>query len=99
LFFLGTKWCGTGNVAKNDADLGSKPVTDACCRTHDKCTPKINGFGRKGTFINLLPWTRLHCDCDNAFHTCLKNAKKTEKSTADLVGIAYFNVLATKCFK
>ncbi|KAK6183824.1 hypothetical protein SNE40_006419 [Patella caerulea] len=98
----GTKWCGTGDVAKNDDDLGSNAVTDACCRTHDKCKPDIDGFGRKGTFINVLPWTRLHCDCDNAFHSCLKSARNTnnaEKIVADIAGFAYFHVTNTKCFK
>ena len=37
--FLGTKWCGTGKVAKYYSDLasGSGRKADICCREHDHC--------------------------------------------------------------
>ncbi|XP_041354486.1 phospholipase A2-like [Gigantopelta aegis] len=95
--FPGTKWCGRGDVAAGN-ELGSLPVTDACCRGHDKCRPNVKGHKfYKGVF-NMWPYTRLHCDCDTVFYDCLKNAEASE-SEAKTVGTIYFDLLASKCFK
>lgn len=37
LIFPGTKWCGPGNNADDDNDLGHYQETDKCCRAHDHC--------------------------------------------------------------
>lgn len=37
LIFLGTKWCGNGDIAEHYDDLGYLELTDKCCREHDNC--------------------------------------------------------------
>ncbi|CAL1298217.1 unnamed protein product [Larinioides sclopetarius] len=43
----GTKWCGAGNIAVNDDDLGYFEDVDRCCRAHDKCNDIIPPGGSK----------------------------------------------------
>lgn len=50
LILPGTLWCGDGNAAKSDQDLGLFYKTDQCCRQHDYC-PKFIESGE--TFMNL----------------------------------------------
>jgi len=38
---LGTLWCGRGNIARKDSDLGMYTEMDDCCRTHDSCEDYI----------------------------------------------------------
>ncbi|KAJ8712765.1 hypothetical protein PYW08_008069 [Mythimna loreyi] len=96
LIFPGTKWCGPGNSAENDDDLGTEAEADACCREHDKCPDLIGGHETNYNLENPVFYTRLNCSCDDKFYYCLK-ASKT--ATAQYIGAIYFNTLNTKCFK
>ncbi len=54
--FAGTKWCGSGNLAASENDLGILSGPDRCCRTHDKCPMelKIHAFKTKVSIGNSL---------------------------------------------
>lgn len=60
----GTKWCGTGNTASDDDELGLHSETDKCCRDHDKCPYMIPRFTTHYNLFNYRPYTISHCDCD-----------------------------------
>ncbi|XP_071110742.1 phospholipase A2 phaiodactylipin-like [Haliotis cracherodii] len=104
--YPGTKWCGGGNTASGYNDLGSLTRTDSCCRTHDNdCAYDIvKSMKCKGTFCIPVPWTRLHCSCDDIFHACLKDVAKSgssslaEKTAANTIGWIYFNVMGQTCY-
>lgn len=93
---LGTKWCGAGDMAKDKNDIGYFYITDNCCREHDLCPMTLGAQEEKFGLKNSGKFTRSHCDCDQKFYQCLKNAK-TLVSTQ--VGKFYFNVLGHQCFK
>ncbi|XP_051164811.1 phospholipase A2-like [Leptopilina boulardi] len=94
--FPGTLWCGAGDVAKSEEELGYFKATDDCCRNHDNCQIKIfpgtisYGLGNIGLFV------RSHCTCDEEFHDCLKKARSPISLS---IGKTYFNVLRPQCFK
>ncbi|KAL3285326.1 hypothetical protein HHI36_019435 [Cryptolaemus montrouzieri] len=96
LIFPGTKWCGPGNDADNDEDLGQFEDTDKCCRTHDMCPETIGGFETKHNLTNPNFYSRLPCDCDNEFHSCLK---KVNSNISAKVGTIYFSIIGTQCYK
>ncbi|KAJ8712766.1 hypothetical protein PYW08_008070 [Mythimna loreyi] len=96
LMFPGTKWCGPGNIAKYDDDLGIATEADACCREHDKCPDLIEGYKSSYGLTNPAFYTRLNCSCDDKFYSCLR-ASRT--ATAQYIGAIYFNTLKTQCFK
>ena len=54
----GTKWCGPGDNAKDDADLGSDIELDMCCREHDHCNMSIPVNSTKFGLTNWLRYTR-----------------------------------------
>ncbi|XP_056631488.1 phospholipase A2-like [Diorhabda sublineata] len=97
-FFIypGTKWCGAGNIAVNESDLGTEKETDKCCRQHDLCPDIIEGYQTKYNLTNPNFYTRLNCDCDVTFYDCLKSVKR---DSAQQIGHIYFTVLGTQCFK
>ncbi|XP_066254423.1 phospholipase A2-like [Euwallacea similis] len=97
-FFIypGTKWCGAGDIAENDEDLGTARNTDKCCRAHDKCSDIIEGHGVKYGLENPSFYTKLNCDCDDSFYKCLKSVNT---KTSAQVGHIYFTGLGTQCFK
>ncbi|XP_044766454.1 phospholipase A2-like [Coccinella septempunctata] len=96
LIFPGTKWCGEGNIADNEDDLGVFADTDKCCRTHDMCPETIAGYETKHNLTNPNFFTRLPCDCDLKFHDCLKNA---DSEVSKKIGILYFDIIGTQCYK
>ncbi|XP_014252888.1 phospholipase A2-like [Cimex lectularius] len=98
VIFPGTKWCGSGNIATNYDDLGKSSGTDACCRAHDLCSDQVEGGGTAHGLKNKAPYTRLNCKCDIEFFNCLRNEENQEE-TAKLVGVIYFDVLQTQCYK
>lgn len=56
--FLGTKWCGAGNIAENDEDFGAYKDTDKCCQAHDYCPDIIEGYETKHNLTNPSFYTR-----------------------------------------
>lgn len=55
---LGTLWCGNGDLAKNENDLGYFNRTDACCRSHDNCMNDILSGDTKANLKNNGLFTR-----------------------------------------
>lgn len=53
-----TKWCGTGNQAKSDNDLGESEITDQCCYEHDHCPDYIMPMEARYGLVNLSPFCR-----------------------------------------
>lgn len=94
--FVGTKWCGSGDVARDENDIGYFYLTDNCCRVHDQCPEIIEAQESKFGLKNSGKFTRLHCDCDEKFYKCLK---RVNTLVSKQVGIFYFNVLGHQCFK
>ncbi|XP_012218397.1 phospholipase A2 [Linepithema humile] len=93
--FPGTLWCGNGDRANNDADLGKFNKTDACCRAHDKCENNIPSGDTKLNLKNNGLFTRSACACDKEFYKCLKNANSILSKG---IGKTYFNILNPQCF-
>lgn len=92
----GTLWCGSGNKAPSYSDVGVFSETDKCCREHDQCQDTILSFHTKFGVFNSNIFTMSHCDCDNRFHICLKEA---QDSISDVVGYTFFNLLKMHCFE
>ncbi|XP_034457221.1 group 3 secretory phospholipase A2 [Hippoglossus hippoglossus] len=92
----GTLWCGSGNKALSFADLGVFSDTDSCCREHDQCKDTILSFHSEFGVFNTNIFTMSHCDCDNKFHSCLKEANDR---ISDVVGYTFFNLLKMNCFE
>ncbi|XP_068191064.1 group 3 secretory phospholipase A2 isoform X2 [Antennarius striatus] len=92
----GTLWCGSGNKAPSNDDLGVFADTDSCCREHDHCKHTIMSFHSGFGVFNTNMFTISHCDCDNRFHKCLKEAND---SMSDVVGYTFFNLLKVQCFE
>jgi len=93
--YPGTKWCGRGSVSTHFDDLGDNIATDKCCRDHDHCPFTIEGFTTNYGLFNYRFHTLSHCNCDESFRACLRQARN---SVANMVGELYFNVVGTKCF-
>ncbi|XP_045464716.1 phospholipase A2-like isoform X2 [Harmonia axyridis] len=93
---FGTKWCGKGDIARGEEDLGLFKKTDACCRTHDNCPDFMNGHQTVHNLTNPNFFTRLSCDCDMKFYNCLKDAGGPVSRD---IGVLYFNLLNTQCYK
>ena len=55
--YLGTKWCGKGNIADQDDDLGVYPLEDSCCRAHDNCPDYILAGETKHNVTNQRSYT------------------------------------------
>lgn len=90
----GTKWCGAGDLADTYFDLGQEEALDRCCRTHDLCPSKIRGHSARYDISNDNMYTKSHCKCDARFQKCLK---RTNSSTADIIGHFYFDLLKVPC--
>lgn len=92
--FPGTKWCGTGDIAKNFHDLGEEKDMDRCCRDHDICPIKVRAYQTRYNITNNSIYTKSHCVCDDLLFECLK---KTNSQTAQLMGSIYFNLVQVPC--
>ncbi|XP_068126251.1 protein PROCA1 [Hyperolius riggenbachi] len=93
--YPGTLWCGAGDNAEDEDDLGEHRETDSCCRTHDKCEHVIHPFTKSYGYKNLLWHTLSHCQCDSKFKDCLRRVNDT---ASRVVGQAFFNVIQVQCF-
>lgn len=56
--FPGTRWCGTGDVARNFEDLGPHVATDMCCRDHDFCQDTMKPGTCKYGLCNTSVFTK-----------------------------------------
>ncbi|CAH0547823.1 unnamed protein product [Brassicogethes aeneus] len=93
--FVGTKWCGVGNIAEGDDDYGVHRQTDKCCRNHDLCPDIIEAYQSKYNLTNPYFYSKLNCACDKEFYKCLKSINT---NSATQVGHLYFTVLGTQCY-
>ncbi|XP_057602713.1 group 3 secretory phospholipase A2 isoform X2 [Hippopotamus amphibius kiboko] len=91
----GTLWCGVGDSAGNSSELGLFQGPDLCCQEHDRCPQTVSPFQYNYGIRNYRLHTISHCNCDARFHQCLQNQRD---SISDIVGMAFFNVLAIPCF-
>ncbi|XP_053678214.1 uncharacterized protein LOC128728611 [Anopheles nili] len=94
--YPGTVWCGDGNQAKSEDDIGFFYLTDTCCRAHDLCPITIAAGEQFNRLKNNGYFTRSHCDCDTQFFNCLKNANTL---VSRQIGYTYFNLLKPQCFR
>ncbi|XP_055616192.1 uncharacterized protein LOC129762192 isoform X2 [Toxorhynchites rutilus septentrionalis] len=94
--YPGTVWCGDGNQAKSESDIGFFYMTDSCCRAHDLCPIAIAAGEQFNRLKNNGYFTRSHCDCDKQFYNCLKNANTL---VSNQIGYTYFNLLKPQCFR
>ncbi|BFZ05383.1 hypothetical protein BsWGS_08422 [Bradybaena similaris] len=95
--YPGTKWCGPGNVARDEYDLGPARKADACCRDHDtKCPIYILAGESKYGVKNNEIYTISDCRCDARFYDCLARAGTI---TANSVGDMFFNFIRVKCLQ
>ncbi|KAL3856296.1 hypothetical protein ACJMK2_011067 [Sinanodonta woodiana] len=97
LIFPGTKWCGVGNIASDNNDLGTLVATDTCCREHDQCNVTLGPKEMKGGLQNNDTFSKVSCLCDVKFRECLKRAQQQGEKAAGTVGDLYFNFLKQKC--
>lgn len=91
----GTKWCGDGDIARNNQSLGVLKI-DECCKAHDQCDESIPSGAAKHGLVNPGLFTRSHCTCDDAFFRCLRDNNDLVSSK---VAYTYFNILGPQCFK
>lgn len=58
VIYSGTLWCGLGDIARDDLELGAHKELDMCCRAHDKCEdfvePKSSRYGLQNKHICRL---------------------------------------------
>lgn len=95
IIYPGTKWCGTGDRADNDNDLGRFDDVDKCCREHDHCPEYIPDGEKRGGLRNDRGYTLLSCTCDEKFRKCLYGINNFNSNT---VGFTYFNLLGNECY-
>lgn len=94
--YPGTLWCGDGNQAKNEHEVGLFRSTDICCKLHDQCPAFIRAGKEFKGLRNTGHFTRSHCDCDLKFYNCLK---RTGSIVSNKIGYTYFNILRPPCFR
>ncbi|XP_033230768.1 phospholipase A2-like [Belonocnema kinseyi] len=93
--FPGTRWCGDGDIAKDEEELGFFKETDACCREHDLCSDVIYAGESKYGLTNKGFFSRVSCSCDDNFYKCLSSLCSP---LAACIGITYFDILRPNCF-
>ncbi|KAL6424615.1 hypothetical protein ACFW04_009954 [Cataglyphis niger] len=91
----GTLWCGWGNIARDDSELGVYNELDTCCRTHDHCEDYINPKVTKYGLYNKYICRSSLCKCDLQFYNCLMRIHGLYASS---VGYIYFRK-CKQCFR
>lgn len=73
LIHPGTKWCGRGDIALSNNDLGTDREADICCRDHDLCKEVILPFTTRYNVFNYRIHSLVSCKCDErlVFHIFL----------------------------
>lgn len=94
--YPGTLWCGDGNQARSENEVGLFRNTDICCKMHDQCPSFIPSGREFKSLRNHGLFTRSHCDCDQKFYNCLK---KIDSLISNKIGYTYFNILRPQCFR
>lgn len=94
--YPGTLYCGDGNLARNENEVGLFRETDICCKKHDQCPAFIRAGQEFKGLRNFGHFTRSHCDCDLKFYNCLK---RTGSIISNKIGYTYFNILKPPCFR
>lgn len=93
----GTLWCGVNDAAGGDwSKLGTFWRLDKCCRAHDLCSVKVKPFQSRYGILNVAPYTKTHCSCDQMFYHCLKKVNSAQSAG---VGKLFFNLLHIKCIE
>ncbi|XP_002733081.1 phospholipase A2 isozymes PA3A/PA3B/PA5-like [Saccoglossus kowalevskii] len=92
--YPGTKWCGKGDAAESEDDLGLYEEEDKCCRQHDHCERYIESFRTGFNTFNPFPYTLSDCNCDEEFLNCLKGLDTTVGRD---IGQIYFSELQVPC--
>ncbi|GIY41771.1 phospholipase A2 [Caerostris extrusa] len=95
LLYPGTKWCGAGNSAADDDDLGKYRVEDKCCRTHDKCDDQLLSGESRNNLTNNSSYVSSSCMCDDKLYECLR---QINSQVSNNIGIMYFNILKNPCY-
>lgn len=90
----GTKYCGIGNAPIPDSWAVAEE-TDKCCKNHDGCTQRILPLHKRFHLFNSNLHTVNTCECDAAFHACLK---EVDTWFANSIGALFFNGLKADCF-
>ncbi|EZA62662.1 hypothetical protein DMN91_007504 [Ooceraea biroi] len=91
----GTRWCGRGNIARNNSELGTYNELDACCRAHDSCEDYIRPKSEKYGLYNKYICRSSLCECEVQFYNCLAQISGLYSS---IVGQVYFRK-CKKCFR
>lgn len=91
----GTLWCGRGNIARDDSELGVYSELDACCRAHDRCEDYIKPRATKYGLHNKYICRSSLCECDLQFYDCLTRVRGLYAFT---VGRIYFRK-CKQCFR
>lgn len=94
--YPGTLWCGVGDQARNQNEIGLFRYTDICCKQHDECPAFIKSGSEFKGLRNTGLFTRSHCDCDMKFYNCLK---RIDSLISNKIGYTYFNILRPQCFR
>lgn len=71
----GTLWCGRGNIAREDSELGTYTEMDKCCRTHDRCEDYIRPKATRYGLYNKYICRSSLCECELQFYNCLKQIR------------------------
>lgn len=91
--YPGTLWCGPGDVASSDDQLGYHKETDKCCRDHDHCDHLEPGESNN-YLVNNDIFSVMNCECDREFKKCLKANKSF---VSNKIGIIYFTA-RSRCY-
>ncbi|CAG5083235.1 Similar to Phospholipase A2 (Apis dorsata), partial [Cotesia congregata] len=98
LLVPGSLWCGVGNVAIQEDDVGQFHKTDTCCRNRDLC-----GFKHKEVLLHFESQKDMAskffgkpvCKCESEFYFCLRRANTFLSRN---LGRLYFSIIRPKCY-